>query len=115
MRFPAATALLLVTPLTCISAFSVQSPVAQISRCSKAHATCLWAEENSSKASDAVFMPQADQDDDEDDDLLDKAELLGRGAAKVRKSQSTDLTWGDSFILSIFNSLRRTNHFYKIR
>ncbi|GAX22860.1 hypothetical protein FisN_24Lh147 [Fistulifera solaris] len=76
--FTFTTALLFATP--CVSAFSVQP--ASLTRCSKCTSTSrIWAEENQ----EAVFMPPAPaEDEDEDDDLLDKAELLGRGAAKVR-------------------------------
>lgn len=72
--------LFLVSSLTSIHAFSVQ-PLA--SRAT----SCLWAEEN--KASDAVFMPPVEES--EEADLLEKAELLGRGAAKVRADYVTNV------------------------
>ena len=87
MRFPTlATALVLVTPS--VGAFFVQPAALLTSRYSSTAPTTsrMWAEESK----DAVFMPPTSDEGDEeenDDDLLDKAELLGRGAAKVRFDQ----------------------------
>lgn len=84
MRFSTlAIALVLVSPS--VSAFSVQPAAFLTTRCSSTAPTTsrMWAEESK----DAVFMPPtSDEGDEEEDDdgLLDKAELLGRGAAKVR-------------------------------
>lgn len=44
----------------------------------------LLSDENSS-ANESVFVPADAQLDEDEDDLLDKAEMLGKGSAKVRE------------------------------
>ena len=79
MQFPKTTLLLLLSAMHTAEAFVVR-PAAVSPATVRVMAT-----EEEKKAAEAVFVPPAEEtDDDDDDDILEKAESLGRGAAKVR-------------------------------
>jgi hypothetical protein len=81
MRFSTPSSLLLASVATLTADAFVVRPVSLTSSPASLSTTCWRAEGDDSKSAEAaVFLPE----EQSDDDLLDKAEQLGRGASKVR-------------------------------
>lgn len=85
----ALSAFLLVASASSCSAFAPMSrPALALSHQKTVPSTLLnLSDKPKDLATEAVFVPpleSEEEDDEEDEDVLDKVEMLGKGAAKVR-------------------------------